>query len=410
MRSTVSQNLGLVVLLFTLQSQAVNAKEKRRGHKKKDKNRDKKKIAPTFDREDRPVVNLGRPVVNLGRPPIETRPAIDSGDVNNNNDEGKEDESPNISPIGNFETIPDNSLNLVLVPQCNPADSDSFYSQSKRPENEGRTDYLEDTMDDCEQYLQYCDKKRSNVEMSWPNFVFADEFYDTVELLYDRCFKSCVEYLPGGIDEFCAMPEPQQIQTTSSANDYCELVEDRDWSGEMIAHEAAVLEALNNKRDEAGGQVCSRNTNNGVTQTFFPRRSPVTTNPSLNCAARIQAKNIVKATIEAGNRFPGNLHTACPKDDFGGGKPICEDFPTRMKNSGYTYHENGFGIISEVTAAGYRTAEAVIDGWLGSKSGHCSAVVKQESLVVTTEVGIGYYRDEQTGRTGHVMLLGQRQM
>jgi len=81
-----------------------------------------------------------------------------------------------------------------------------------------------------------------------------------------------------------------------------------------------------------------------------------------------------------------------------------------MVNAGYSYHENGFGYINEVTAVGYRTAEQVIQGWLDSQSGHCSAIVKQESLVVPTEVGIGFYRDEETGMTGHVMLLGQRQL
>jgi len=310
----------------------------------------------------------------------------------------------------------DANPNLVLVPQCNPSNSDSFYSQSKREENRDSTDYLEDTTTDCDRYLQYCDKKRSNLSMSWPNYVRPDDFYNTVELLYDRCFKSCVEQLPGGVEEFCSMPKPQDdaaataeyTSASSGPREYCESVDNSDWTVEMITHEAIVLHALNVQRAAPNGQVCTRRTGDNVsTSDFFPRSSPVVTNDSLRCAARIQARNIVDATIED-DRFPSNLHKACPSSSSGGGAPVCEDFATRMVNSGYSY--NGFGYINEVTAAGYQLAETVIQGWLDSQSGHCSAVVKQESLVVPTEVGIGYYRDEATGMTGHVMLVAQRQL
>ena len=315
----------------------------------------------------------------------------------------------------------DVNVNLVLVPQCNPSDSDSFYSQSLRIENRGRTDHLEDTTTNCDRFLEYCDKKRSNVAMSWSNYVYPEEFYDTVELLYDRCFKSCAEYLPGGVEEFCSMPGPRDDSTptfnsaSSGSGEYCKSVENSDWSAEMIAHEASVLQVLNTMRSDDGGQICTRRSLDMssqqvvVTQGFFPRSSPVVMNESLRCAARIQAQNIVKATVEA-NRFPSNLHTACPQSNFWGGPVVCEDFSTRMVNSGYSYFREGFGYINEVTAAGYKSAEQVIQGWLSSTSGHCSAIVKQESVVVPTEVGIGYYRDEASGMTGHVMLLGQRQL
>lgn len=320
--------------------------------------------------------------------------------------------------IGN--NINDNqstTLNLVLVPQCNPSNPDSYYSLSKREEFRGSTNYLEDTTTDCDRYLQYCDKKRSNVEQSWPNFVFPEEFYNTVELLYDRCFKSCVEYLPGGVDEFCSMPTRETVSFNSmsaGSREYCDSVDNSDWTAEMIAHEAAMLNALNVQRGDVSGQVCTRRTRDPsgqvrVVQGFFPRSSPVITNDSLRCAARIQARNIVRATIET-NRFPPNLHDACPLSNFDGGAPVCQDFATRMVNSGYSYYEDGFGYINEVTAAGYWSAESVIQGWLDSQSGHCEAIVKQESLVVPTEVGVGYYRDEATGKTGHVVLLGQRQL
>eukprot|EP00535_Pseudo-nitzschia_heimii_P000119 CAMPEP_0197182954 /NCGR_PEP_ID=MMETSP1423-20130617/7132_1 /TAXON_ID=476441 /ORGANISM="Pseudo-nitzschia heimii, Strain UNC1101" /LENGTH=389 /DNA_ID=CAMNT_0042633463 /DNA_START=157 /DNA_END=1326 /DNA_ORIENTATION=+ len=311
--------------------------------------------------------------------------------------------------------------NLVLVPQCNPSDSDSFYSQSLRIENRDRTDYLEDTTTDCDRYLEYCDKKRSNVVFSWSDYAYPEEFYDTLELLYDRCFKSCAEYLPGGVKELCSMPGPRDDSTpdfnsaSSGSSDYCRSVENSDWTAEMIAHEASVLKVLNEQRADEGGKICTRRALDPssqqvvATQGFFPRSSPTVTNESLRCAARIQAQNIVKATVEL-NRFPPNLHTACPNANFWGGPVVCEDFSTRMVNSGYSYFRDGFGYINEVTAAGYQSAEAVIQGWLASTSGHCSAIVKQESVVVPTEVGIGFYRDEASGMTGHVMLLGQRQL
>jgi len=376
-KSSEIRTLVLVSIVSILQFQAVQVTSERNSVRGEYERPDRDRIGSSYNRDERPVVG--------------------SNGSNNNNSQGEGVEN-SIGP------------NLVLVPECNPDNSDSFYSLSKRDENKDSTDYLEDSLNECDQYLQYCDKKRSNLDMSWPNYVYSDDFYKTVELLYAQCFKSCAEYLPGGVEEFCSMPTPREkfsaeyTSASSGGNDYCE--DDSDWTVEMIAHEAAVLEALNVQRGDAGGKVCTR----GTDQTFFPRSSPVTTNDSLRCAARIQAKNIVKATIELGNRFPPNLHTACPNTDFDGGAPVCQDFVTRMKNSGYTYHENGFGRVSEVTAVGYRTPESVIQGWLGSKSGHCSAVLKQESLVVKTEVGIGYYRDEETGKTGHVMLLGQRQM
>jgi hypothetical protein len=323
---------------------------------------------------------------------------------------GDNDVSSNDNDSEDFEDRPFLSLNLVLVPQCDPDNSDSFYSQSKRDENGGRTDYLEDTMADCGQYLGYCDKKRSNLENSWPNYVSANDFYNAMEMLYDQCFKTCAESLPGGVEEFCSIPKAREIDVSAAAEEYCESVDDSDWTAHMIAHEAAVLAALNVQRDDSSGHVCTeKDDDESMIQEFFPRSSPVVTSDSIRCAARIQAKNIVKATIEQ-NRFPSSLHRACPDEDFGGGEPICERFSTRMVNAGYTYSEEGFGRINEVTAVGYRSAEDVIEGWLSSQSGHCSAILKQESLVIPTEVGIGYYRDEASGMTGHVMLLGQRQL
>lgn len=398
-KSFAIRKLGLALILAIFQSRAVQVRPKRESIHGGFKRPNRDRIGSSYKREERPSSSGNNDVVG-------------DNDTSNNNESSNNDVED--SPI-NQET----GLNLVLVPQCDPSNSESFYSQSKREENRDSTDYLEDTTTDCDEYLQYCDKKRSNLSMSWPNFVYPNDFYNMVEVLYDQCFKSCVENLPGGVEEFCSMPEPRdrddaskpEFNSASSTGfeEYCESVGNSDWTADMIAHEASILEVLNTRRDEAGGKVCTRKSGQTVTQSFFPRSSPVITNDSLRCAARIQARNIVKANIEVGG-FPGNLHTACPSSNFDGSAPVCETFSTRMENAGYTYHKDGFGYINEVTAAGYGSAEKVIQAWLGSQSGHCPAIVKQESLVVPTEVGIGYYLDEETGKTGYVMLVGQRQL
>jgi len=171
----------------------------------------------------------------------------------------------------------------------------------------------------------------------------------------------------------------------------------------MIAHENELLQVLNQKRNEPNGIICTTSGNS----IQYPKSSPVQMNESLRCAARIQAKNIVDATIQANGRYPSNLHQACPS--FGGGGN-CEDFSTRTKNAGYEYRTQGFGSLAEVTAAGYRTPLQTIMGWISSTSGHCDSIMKQESKVITTEVGIGYYIDSITQTTAHVMILSQRKL
>ena len=293
--------------------------------------------------------------------------------------------------------------NLVLVPNCDPNNSLSFYNNANS---------RQDTTSDCDRYRDYCGKKHSDLTFnSWPNYVFPSDFYDTVELMYERCFDSCATILDGGTEEFCSMPDPPPQAPVESS--YCFSVESdgENWTSEMVAEEANILAALNKQRDDPAGATCQRmalDANSGevrITEGFFPRSSPVVPNEALRCAARIQAKNIVDETIERGT-FPSNLHNACPSR----GDAICEKFTDRMDNAGYEYFSNGFGYTNEVTAAGYRSAEAVVAGWKGSKSGHCEAILKQESKIVPTEVGIGYYRDPSSGMTGHVIILAQRNL
>ncbi|VEU34290.1 unnamed protein product [Pseudo-nitzschia multistriata] len=288
--------------------------------------------------------------------------------------------------------------NLVLVPQCNPSDPKSYYNSYENARDSS----------DCDQYLSYCDRKYSGMDFS-SGWMLPRDFYESMREVYDRCFRSCSER-SGGPQRFCSMPEPSRGYTSSLSQEsrsYCSPYAEGSpaWTRAMEVHEAEVLLAMNIKRSETGGTVCNRRNGNDMISTFYPRSSPVVVNPQLSCAARIQAQNIVMETLETG-RFPSNLHNACPSSTFlSSSAPICEGFTTRMMRAGYPYQSQGFGSVNEVTAVNYRTAEAVVGGWLSSTSGHCSAIVKQESPFVPTEVGIGYF--ESGGITGHVVIVGQ---
>ena len=338
----------------------------------------------------------------------------DSNKIGSYNSGRPSNENSNESPAvpSNNSNIGSKIPNLVLVPQCNPNDPNSYYNAYET---------AEDSIADCDQYLQYCDKIYSNLSFSsFSSFVYPRDFYETVGLLYGRCFRSCSEHLGGSrsigsAEQFCSMPKPSQDYAASLSQDsknYCSLYTDSSeaWTDEMMTQEAEVLLAMNAKRKESSGTVCNRRTSNTETiTTFFPMSSPAVVNPELSCAARIQAQNIVLASLE-NERFPSNLHTACPSSlslVTMSSAPICEGFSTRMVKAGYPYQSQGFGVVNEVTAAGYNSAQAVVNGWLASTSGHCSAIVKQESPFVPTEVGIGYF--EYGGMTGHVMIVAQRQ-
>jgi len=301
-------------------------------------------------------------------------------------------------------------VNNVLVPQCDPTDPTSYYNSNANA--------LVDTTTNCDRFVEYCDKSMSTLSSSWSGgqYIFPTEFYSTVELLYERCFKTCSDFLnPNGIAKFCAMPnalatssstaataaETASFNSASQSNpSYCSSITSH-FTSVMINHENELLRALNQKRKEPTGIRCTT-----AGQTIdYPPSSPVQMNESLRCAARIQAKNIVDATLQANGQFPSNLHTACPSSSRN-----CEDFSTRTINAGYEYRTQGFGSLAEVTAAGYTSPYTTIAGWIASPSGHCDSIMKQESLVITTEVGIGYYEDYATGSTAHVMILSQRKL
>ena len=318
------------------------------------------------------------------------------------------DNNANSNTNSNTNSI---SNNNVLVPQCDSNNPNSYFN----------TNNPIDTTNDCDRFLDYCEKSMTTLTNNNNNrYIWPNDFYNTVELMYERCFKSCSDYLNGGVQEFCTMPEVNtepaltaSFNSASNSNpDYCSSIGNSNsyWTNQMISHEDATLQEMNNKRNLSQGTTCNRYdySTSSTTSTYYPKSSPVQMNESLQCAARIQAKNIVDLTIAQGGQFPSNLHQACPP----GNDSVCEDFSTRIINAGYEYQTQGFGTINEVTAAGYRSPATVIQGWLSSTSGHCSAIVKQQSLVVTTEVGIGYYEDLTTNpkTTAHVMIVAQRKL
>jgi hypothetical protein len=317
--------------------------------------------------------------------------------------------SSSITQVDNTNTnnsnFNSNNSNNVLVPQCDSNNPNSFFN----------TNNAADTTTACSRYLDYCDKSMTTLTNN--GYVFPNDFYSTVELMYEHCFKSCSDHLNGGAKEFCTMPEVNtepafsaSFNSASNSNQaYCGIYNSNYWTNTMVSHEDVTLQELNNKRNLSQGTTCNRfdYSTSSTKSTLYPKSSPVQMNESLRCAARIQAKNIVDLTIAQGGRFPSNLHQACPP-----GNSVCQDFKTRIINAGYEYQTQGFGTINEVTAAGYSSPSSVIQGWLSSTSGHCSSIVKQQSVVVPTEVGIGYYEDTTTNpkTTAHVMIVAQRKL
>ena len=247
-----------------------------------------------------------------------------------------------------------NINNNVLVPQCDPSNRNSYYV----------TQNPVDTINDCTQYIDYCDKSMTTLSSKWgPDgaYIQPHSFYDTVATLYERCAKTCSDRV-GGITQFCAMPEvaapyaPSFNSATQSDTTYCSYINSeyhsrRSNAQTMIDHENTILQVMNTKRATTTGITCTRSDDRA---TVYPQASPVVMNASLRCAARIQAKNIVERTLEQQGKFPNNLHTACPQNLSSSETSNCDDFGTRIRSSGYEYREQGFGTIAENTAAGYR--------------------------------------------------------
>jgi uncharacterized protein YkwD len=255
---------------------------------------------------------------------------------------------------------------LILVPNCDP--------------NRPRSSQLpRDVFTNCKELVDSCQRDGSTKPYD----------YDEAEWMLQKCFKTCSDHLPGGPDEFCSMVDVPRNQTPSMP--YCSSEgQDRLWTSNMVENEDGLLILLNLWR--AQGIVCP--------EAEFQPVPPVVRNPQLDCAARAQAKKIVAFAI-SNNGFNGDspsLHDVCSGSN-------CDEFVERMEKAGYV---EWWGSVNEVASYGRRTPLAGLEAWLGSTTGHCPVLMKQEWAHIQTEVGIGFYEDATTGHVSYVMVAGQQ--
>ncbi len=133
--------------------------------------------------------------------------------------------------------------------------------------------------------------------------------------------------------------------------DYCDAV--ADWDAGMAAVEVEVLELVNLRRSE--GANCGG-------ESFGPAAS-LTMNGALRCAARAHSLDMFERGF------------------FDHTNPDGEGPGARIDKTEYQYSTWGENI-----AAGYPTAEAVMNGWMESP-GHCSNIMNPNF----TEIGVGYH-------------------
>lgn len=126
------------------------------------------------------------------------------------------------------------------------------------------------------------------------------------------------------------------------------------WDPAYADLEDQVLDLVNQRRSE--GADCG-------SQGSFAATSALTMNGALRCAARVHSKDM------------------SDRNFFDHTNPDQEDPFDRMDRAGYVYSFAGENI-----AVGYPTADAVMDGWMGS-DGHCSNIMNPNY----TEIGVGYY-------------------
>ncbi|NOJ96083.1 CAP domain-containing protein [Corallococcus coralloides] len=147
------------------------------------------------------------------------------------------------------------------------------------------------------------------------------------------------------------------VQTDAAGNGlsasaaYCDDV--TTWDPAWVQFETDVLTLINQRR--AAGATCG-----GVAK---PAVGALTSNDKLRCAARKHSKD-----MGTNNFFS---HTGS-----NGSTPW-----QRMASAGYSYRT-----AAENIAAGYGTAQAVVDGWMAS-TGHCNNIMNG----ALKQSGIGYY-------------------
>jgi uncharacterized protein YkwD len=134
---------------------------------------------------------------------------------------------------------------------------------------------------------------------------------------------------------------------------YCQSVS--AWDSAWSAAEVEVLNIVNQVR--ASGYDCASG--------YQPPAPPVTMNPNLRCAARVHSKdmgdnNFFDHTSQTTGTNPGQ----------------------RMSMAGYN-----FATWGENIAAGNSGAQATMNQWLGSQTGHCENLMSPNF----DELGVGYY-------------------
>jgi cysteine-rich repeat protein len=156
----------------------------------------------------------------------------------------------------------------------------------------------------------------------------------------------------GNDDDTCSNDCEMQIPSDLPDNAYCDAV--AGWSQPWMDLEAQVITLVNQKRaqviDCGGGNVLGPS-------------PPVSYDPALTCAARNHSKDMG----ENGFFSHTNLQGQGPSQ--------------RLMLAGYAWSTWGENI-----AAGYGTAQQVVDGWIDSQ-GHCVNLMNP----AFTELGVGYF-------------------
>jgi uncharacterized protein YkwD len=148
-----------------------------------------------------------------------------------------------------------------------------------------------------------------------------------------------------GLSTSDAGATPNSAQCAATAN----------WDPAWVAFEDEVLRLSNLQRQ--AGAVCGT--------TSYPPVPPLSADPALRCAARLHAKDLQE------------------RDYFSHSTPDGVTFDQRITQAGYRWRTLGENI-----AAGYRTPQAVVLGWIQSP-GHCQNIMN----ATFTQLGVGFYDD-----------------
>lgn len=146
--------------------------------------------------------------------------------------------------------------------------------------------------------------------------------------------------------------DPLEIDEITAANDPAFVCSDAGWNTSWATLEDQVVTLINQKR--ASGATCG-----GVSK---PPVAALTMDTRLRCAARNHSKDM------ANNNFFS--HTGSSGSTFS----------QRITAAGYTWTG-----AAENIGAGYTTAAAAVNGWMGS-TGHCNNIMNG----TYKHLGIGY--------------------